>query len=222
MKIIRKIFSWLLKLLIGFFFLILLYLLIAIVLTLIPVNSDFSNASEGTAIYVRSNGVHTDIIIPTQSTQYAWIRKLGYDKNIKYLAFGWGDKEFYMNTPGWSDIKITTAFKAAFLPTTSVLQVYGLRTSPSITKRTRKIILTDEQLQHLSNYIYDSFILDKYGYPVEILDDNGVAIYRYFESKRKYTLFYTCNNWVNQGLKSAGVKNSIWTPFDKSVLYYLK
>ena len=36
------------------------------------------------------------------------------DSTAEYLAFGWGDKGFYLDTPEWSDLKASTAFKAAF------------------------------------------------------------------------------------------------------------
>lgn len=221
MKIIRKIFSLLLKILAGFFFLILLYLVTAIILTLIPVNTDFNDFPAGTEVFVNSNGVHTDIIIPSHSLQYDWTEKLGFDKNLKFLAFGWGDKEFYMNTPQWSDIKISIAFKAAFLPTPSVMQVYGLRNEPEVSKNTKKITISDCQLKIISDYIYASFYLDKNGHTIRIQSDNSGDFYKYYESKGKYSLFFTCNNWVNKGLKRTGVKNSVWAPFDKSVLYHL-
>jgi hypothetical protein len=33
---------------------------------------------------------------------------------VNYLAFGWGDKGFYLNTPEWADLKVSTALNAAF------------------------------------------------------------------------------------------------------------
>ncbi len=223
MKFARKIISWILKSLVGIISLIILYLISAIILTLIPVNSNFKESKEGTAVFVNTNGVHVNLIIPSQSNLYNWTNQFNSDNSYKYLAFGWGDEEFYMNIPTWADFKISTALKAAFIPTSSLIQVYGLKKSPLISKNTRKLHLSDEQLKILSDYIYESFRLDSTSNPIELFPETTqYSFYKYYEAKGKYSLFFTCNNWASKGLKKVGVKNGVWTPFDKSVLYHLK
>jgi len=218
-KLIRKIISWFLKLLTGIISLLILYLLIALILTLIPVNSDFEESDNGTDIFISSNGVHINIIIPTSNN---WIEQFNPNKKYKYHAFGWGDQEFYMSTPNWSDLKVSTALSAAFLPSQTVIQVYGLRKTPRITKNTRKLRLSEEQFEILSHYIYHSFQLNEENEPSEIFSENDESVfYKYYQAKGKYSLFFTCNNWANRGLKKAGIKNAVWAPFDKSVLYHL-
>ena len=49
-----------------------------------------------------------------------WSQKFLYedtvakDSTLRYIAIGWGDKGFYLDTPTWADLKFSTAFKAAF------------------------------------------------------------------------------------------------------------
>lgn len=70
-------------------------------------------------IYILTNGVHTDIVMPTKSEQIYWNKKIPYkntiatDSTYQYIAMGWGDKGFYLETPEWSDLKASVAFKAA-------------------------------------------------------------------------------------------------------------
>jgi len=57
--------------------------------------------------------------IPTQNEFIDWTTKVSPDdtkgkKKGDWLAFGWGDKGFYLNTPTWADLKFSTAVKAAF------------------------------------------------------------------------------------------------------------
>ena len=33
----------------------------------------------------------------------------------------------------------------------------------------------------------------------------------FYEAKGSYNLFYTCNTWTNDALKSAGAKAALWT-----------
>ncbi|MFM7854609.1 MAG: DUF2459 domain-containing protein [Flammeovirgaceae bacterium] len=40
----------------------------------------------------------------------------------------------------------------------------------------------------------------------------------FYEAKGTYNLFFTCNTWVNEGLKKAGLKACLWTPFDSGLL----
>jgi len=221
LKFARKLIFSISRLLIGIISLISLYLIVALILTLIPVNSSFNESREGTTVYVISNGVHINLIIPSINNQYDWTNQFDTKDSYKYIAFGWGDKDFYMNTPTWSDLKVFTALKAGFILTPSVIQVYRVKKAPSISKNTRKLNLSDEQLKILSDYIFHSFQLEN-GKIVELFPEiNEYGSYRYYKAKGKYSLFFTCNNWANKGLKKAGVKNAIWAPFDKSVLYHL-
>lgn len=185
-------------------------------------NSDFKNELSEFEIYISSNGVHTNMIVPLKSGTNDWNEFLKTDKSCNYLAFGWGDKEFYMNTPEWSDLKAGTAFKAVFFPTEAVMQVYCISAKPSISKRTKRVFLNAVQYDKLTAYIYHSFETDDEGNPIELIPEKGLgSLYKYYKAKGKYTLFFTCNNWTGRGLKRSGVKNSLWAPFDKSVLYYL-
>jgi uncharacterized protein (TIGR02117 family) len=221
-KFIKKIVSWALKFLAVVVSCIILYLIIALILTFIPENSSFKESKKGTAIYVSSNGVHIDLILPSKCKFCGWTHQLDENNSYNYLAFGWGDRDFYMNTPAWSDLKIATALKAAFIPTRTVIQVYGLKKTPSISKNTRKINLSDKQLEVLSNYIYHTFQLNDEEKVVELFPEIVESgFYKYYKAKGNYSLLFTCNNWVNRGLKKAGVKNAVWAPFDKSVLYHL-
>lgn len=223
MKTLRKIASIIIKTIIGIFLLIIAYFVIAIILTLIPVNSDFENKPADYEIYISSNGVHTNIIVPSESKVVDWNSFLNLDANCHYIIFGWGDKEFYMNTPNWSDIKFVTAFNAAFLPTDAVLQVSYYFEKPKISKYTIKINLSKEQLNQLNAYIYDTFILDDLTGAIEIMPNKiSYSYLHYYKAKGKYSLLFTCNNWTSKGLKKVGVKNSIWAPFDKSVMFYLR
>jgi uncharacterized protein (TIGR02117 family) len=223
MKALKKIGIILLKTIAGIVALVVVYMAIAIITGLIPVNSGFKNQKNGTEIWVSSNGVHTDIIVPTNSSVINWKTFLKLKKECNFLAFGWGDKEFYMNTPTWADLKLGTALKALFWPTDAVLQVYCLSTVPYTSKNTIKITLDDKQANDLNSYIYDTFNLSNDGSPIVLIPDKGPdSEYKYYKANGKYSMFFTCNNWTSRGLKHAGIKNALWAPFDKSVLYHLK
>jgi uncharacterized protein (TIGR02117 family) len=103
------------------------------------------------------------------------------------------------------------------------MQVYCTGNPPALSKKTKKVQLTNQQYDKIVNYILNSFVKDSLDKPIELVPENGAgSIYKYYKANGKYTLFFTCNNWTSRGLKQAGVKNALWAPFDKSVLFHLK
>ena len=115
MKIIKK----LLKYTVIFVLSLMTYLLIVTLLSFVSVNEDFAENQKEIPIYILTNGVHTDVVLPLKSEYYDWTNQLkpehtkAKDSTYQYAALGWGDKGFYMETPTWADLKASTALKAA-------------------------------------------------------------------------------------------------------------
>jgi uncharacterized protein (TIGR02117 family) len=224
-KKLLKLGIWGVLTLIGF---IVLYLLFAALLTVIPVNNSFVQPSEGIDVFIKTNGVHTDIVVPVKTDIIDWRTKI-YTFHFKpakyefqYIAFGWGDKGFYLYTPTWADLKYSTAFKALFWLSTSAMHVTYYNHVPSVNEQTRKITISAEQYKNFVKYISSSFLsVNNEFVPINCCHYDGVND-NFYEARGTYNLFRTCNGWSNEGLKKAGVKTALWAPFDKSVLYHLK
>src|ERR1700751_2268871 len=103
----------------AFFGLILLYLLSTYILSKISINNKTSSSND-MEMYILTNGVHTDLVVPIKSDEIDWSEIIKFENTLskdtlmKYLAFGWGDKGFYLETPNWSDLKVRIAFRAMF------------------------------------------------------------------------------------------------------------
>ncbi|MGN6181731.1 MAG: DUF2459 domain-containing protein, partial [Mucilaginibacter sp.] len=119
MKITRKILRIIVWAVLVFVAFASSWLLAALALPLIPVNSKPVRGNDVT-IYIQTNGDHTDIIMPVRNRIKNWTEEINYQNTISkdttcnYVAVGWGDKGFYLNTPTWAQLKFSTAFKAAF------------------------------------------------------------------------------------------------------------
>jgi len=202
---------------------ILLFLLLTALCTIIPVNSNYEESKEGTEIYISTNGVHTNIILPAKTDFLNWGEYLQINGSYKYFEFGWGDKEFYLNTPTWDDLEISTAIKAAFLPTKTIMQVSGYKQIPQISKKTVKIIANDVQFQKITTFVAGSFKQNGKNRTIKITPNSKYSFNeKFYQANGTYHLFNTCNNWTNKGLKQAGIKNALYATFDKSVMYHLK
>jgi len=170
--------------------------------------------------------VHTDLVLPIKTEQMDWSKEikfehtLGKDTIMDYIAFGWGDKGFYLETPTWADLKFSTAFKAAFALGESAIHATFYKTLREGNDCVR-IPLSKEQYVRLVNYILDSFDQDANGHFLNIPTKAVYGQYdAFYEAKGSYNLFQTCNTWANTGLKRCGQKAALWTPFDSGIFYH--
>jgi uncharacterized protein (TIGR02117 family) len=224
--LIKRIIKWIRNAIFAFLGLILLYLFIALQLTIFPANEDYEPPTSGIAIYIASNNVHTDFVLPVYTQQKDWAKDFPFtnfnyvDSTYKYISFGWGDKEFYLNTPTWSDFKLDIAIKALFFSSGSLMHITYLKNNPVESDLSKKILITKEQYRILINYLHHSFIKDKNGEYVLIKVPFRSSNENYYESGENYNFINTCNNWTNQGIKLMGIKTATWAPFDRSILYH--
>ena len=116
-----------------------LYLLAAWLLAKVPVNAGAAQPKDGIPIYLLSNGVHTDLVLPLANAEHDWRSLLDRDLTTKpdslarWVGFGWGDKGFYLNTPTWADFDLATAFAALLWDETVIRVDYRLRPGPGET-----------------------------------------------------------------------------------------
>ena len=227
MLFLRRIFKYLLYTILGFIAYVALYLLAAIGIPKISVNNSPIKGND-VVMYIKTNGVHTDLVVPVKNEQIDWSKEIKFsntvakDSTMEYLAMGWGDKGFYLETPTWADLKFSVAFKAAFALSTTAIHATFYKTMTE-NESCRKILLSKEQYANLINYITNSLQHDSAGHAINIITKanygNNDAFY---EAKGSYSMFHTCNTWANTGLKKAGQKACLWTPSDKGIFNLYK
>ena len=212
----------------AFILTVILYIIFAFILGLIPANSSFvQNENNSVLIFISSNGVHTDVVLPVQNKQKDWFSFIDVNhyrkskKPFQYISFGWGDKGFYLETPTWAELKVKTALIAVFLPSSTAMHVSLYDKKPA-GENVRSILITEDQYELLIQYITDSFKKDSLNLPQRIpssgydsLNDN------FYEANGYYHLFKTCNSWTNGALKILKVRSPLWSPFDRAILYQL-
>ncbi|TGV01362.1 DUF2459 domain-containing protein [Flavivirga rizhaonensis] len=187
------------------------YIIVSLLLTFVTVNKTVDNVHAVNTIYLNTNGVHLDVIIPVHQIDEGLILGLDVEDEAQYLSFGWGDENFYLNTPTWGDLTFKNAFDALFLKGNSLIH---------LTKYFRKypnwvaVNVTKVQLETLNHYLSDSFKLDGSGEKI-ILKGKGYSDNdEFYRANGSYSCFKTCNTWVNSAFKTSGLKSCYWTPFD--------
>ena len=135
---------------------------------------------------------------------------------MKYLAFGWGDKGFYLDTPKWSDLKASTAAKAAFYLGTSAMHT-RYYSNIKEDEECVKISISKSDYEGLVQYITDSFRMGEDN-KVQWIEGRSYGPYdAFYEGTGGYSLFYTCNTWANNALKAANQKAALWTVYDGGI-----
>ena len=227
MKNFKKTFKILAKT-IGYFALFLLvYVIFAYLLSKITVNSVLKPIKNEVTIYIKSNGVHTDIVVPTKNKFKDWSTQIKYSNTISkdsitpYLAMGWGDKGFYLDTPEWSDLKVSTALTAATgIGNTAIHTTFYKQILEN--ENCVKVKIDSDDYKKLVTYIENSFQNDTKGNLLYINATTYGKTDSFYEANGSYSLFHTCNTWANNALKSANQKAALWTVTDTGILCHYK
>ncbi len=215
-RILRK---YITKTILGFLAFILTYSLMAFLLSLLSNSPPDVDCDSTPNIYVSTNGVHLDLIVPVEFIKEAKWEGIELPSDTRFVAFGWGDQGFYLETPTWDDLRFSIAARALFWRSKTAMHLTYYRARGS---EWEKVPLCSEQLQALLLYIRQSFQDTPLELPILLPGKGYGPRDDFYEGKGSYSILRTCNNWANQGLKKAGVKTAIWSPLDKGVLYQIR
>ncbi|MCK5279262.1 MAG: TIGR02117 family protein [Cyclobacteriaceae bacterium] len=207
MKILRKILKWF----IYFLFIPISYLIISLLLTFITINRTELIVENKKEIYLSTNGIHLEIIIPVNDLNIELKKNIECTPDEKYFSFGWGDENFYLNTPTWGDLTFRNAFKAMFLKGSTLIH---LTRSRKVENSWTKVIINESQLKKLNQYISKSFKKDENGNKIIIANSGYSVNDDFYKANGNFSCFKTCNTWVNNAFKESNLKSCLWTPFD--------
>lgn len=225
----KKVMMALLYVFIGLIVFAVLYFATDSVLSRISADKpDKERKPKNITVYVLSNDVHTDIVLPIRNELQDWTEVFpiennkGKDLNQQYVSIGWGDKGFYLNTPEWKDLTLKTALVAGLGIGETALHVTYYKQMVE-NDLCYKVQIDSNQYNVLKNYILNSLDMDKDGKPI-LIETN--AQYgpddAFYEAKGAYSLFYSCNTWSNAALKKANMPSGVWTVFDKGILRHYR
>jgi uncharacterized protein (TIGR02117 family) len=192
-----------------------LYLLAALGGSLIPVNSAWTEAGSGTTVFIADNGIHADMIMPVAANGLDWTPFLprrdfaASPRGARWIAFGSGEEQVYLDTPRWRDIRPGTIW-SALAGGKRVVHVEYVQ-SPNYSAR--QVRLRPAEYRRLWAAVRADFLLDKRGRP-ERIDHRGYGSSdAFYRANGKANAIRTCNVVVADWLRLAGVGTSLWPPF---------
>ena len=207
---------------------IVVYALLGYLLPFIEISAKDDGEKKEIPIYIYTNGVHTDIVMPVKNELHDWSTKIPFVNtkskrtDYQYVGIGWGDKGFYLDTPTWADLKFSTAFNAAFWLSKSAMHC-SYYTKMTVADDCKMMMISKSQYKDLVKFVDEKFDKDTNGNYIliptnAVYDDNDA----FYDAKGKYSFLNTCNTWANDALKAAGQKAAFWTPSDYGIFLHYK
>ncbi|MGI9526137.1 MAG: DUF2459 domain-containing protein [Weeksellaceae bacterium] len=192
------------------------YLFIGLVTSYITVNQDFEQDLESEYIvYLHTNGVHLDIAFNKDHIATDAIQGLYTAPENRYISFGWGEENFYLNTREWKDLTVKNAIQAMFMESLSLMHITRYN---DVQSDWIQIHLNKEQHHKLLNEIVSTFQTDSKKQVIILKDASYTSTDEFYRAIGSYHIFNTCNTWVNTAFKNSGLKACLWTPFDFALI----
>jgi len=197
--------------------------------TLVPINRKFRETPGGIPVFVVSNGLHTDVVVPVQDscTGFDWRPLLAGPNEptqttaYPFVAFGWGNEGFYRASRGGHTPGVGTTLRAA-LPSPTLLHVSWWAASPRPGTRVAAVRISAAQYRALVATLKASFQLDSVERFVPSDAPGYTAQDHFFWARGRYHLLRTCNDWTNRSLRRAGLRAALKAPLAGSVLFQVQ
>ncbi len=188
----------------------------------IPRNPDWTEPEDGVEIMLGTNGIHTELVLPLVTPQKDWRADFpaadlpASDRPYTHVAVSWGEREVFLGTPTWADLKLSIAFNAATGGDGLLHVAHYVRPAPG--PDNRPLRLTEAQYAKLVKRI-EAQILP----PHQRRRHLGYARHdTFYEAPGRYHLGNTCNQWTSNTLAAAGVKTGWWTPMTGGVMKWVE
>lgn len=198
-----------------------LYMIAALVGSLVPVNRGWTEPAQGTTVYLATNAIHTDLILPVKAQGLDWAPLLpnrdfaAPPAGAAWVAFGSGEERVYLDTPTWWDITPRTIWSAL----TGGRRVMHVEYVQSPFYAARQIHLRPEEYRRLWAAIRADFVLDPYGRPKRIDHPGYGPDDAFYRATGRANAVRTCNAVVARWLSLAGVETSVWPPFENGLVW---
>ena len=176
--------------------------------------------ASGIPVWVEDNGIHTGIVLSKDALPDDLVARFAAGDladprfaGHRWLAIGWGDRAFYLETPTWGDVRPSTVIAAAIGSDDTVLHVEHVaapRGGPAV----RRVLLRPRQFARLVAFIRGSLATGRATHGYGGWD-------AFYPARGHYSAIRTCNAWTGQALRAAEVPMGRWTPFSGTVMWWL-
>ncbi len=154
-------------------------------------------------IFVVHNNWHAALVVRRADLTEGLVPEQDHFPEAEYLEIGWGDRDYFPAT----EESVGLALRAAFWSRGSVLHVVGFRGAVRYYVTDGEIIelaLSPEAFRRLSEFVSASFSRADPSIPAQS-QPGLVPDARFYPASGRFSILRTCNTWIAEALKSAGL-----------------
>ncbi len=197
---------------------------------LVPVNRQFRPTPGGVPVFVVSNGIHTDLLLPTRDPQtgHDWLRELGQPGltarfgRAPYVGFGWGNEGFFLGSMGGRTPGPGAVVRALF-PSKTLVHVSFYRAAPDSGTYVVPLHVSAAQYAQLVRHVRAALAAPDSAGARQLRQATGYGgADFFFRARGRYHALRTCNDWTTQGLRRAGIRAPLKSPLAAPVLFQVR
>jgi uncharacterized protein (TIGR02117 family) len=201
----------------GVALLVAVYLMLSVVLPLVPGRSADLPPGSGVQVGLLAGPIHYDVLVPLTPEvrgRFAFAVEGGVpvdDPAAEWLILGHGGRAFYTTVGTYADLSAGAVWKGVTGDASVVrLDVAGpVRQDIGI----RWLTLGPEQMTAFLDTVMADFAAPPRRLPGPGLGDSDV----FYAGAGRSDIVRTCNAWLGETLRAAGVRFGLWTPATWSV-----
>lgn len=174
--------------------------------------ADVPDAPADRRIALVTGPIHTDILLPVDDATraaFAFAARAGVPvahPGAEWIGVGWGGRTFYTTVGTYRDVSARAVF-VSVLGDASVLRIDALGAIPEVDPALRYLDVSQAQLDALVAAIVRDLASEV------ALDTAGFnATDAFYPARGRFQIWRTCNAWVGETLRAAGISAGIWTP----------
>lgn len=165
--------------------------------------------------------IHYDILLPlTPETRaaFGFARTAGLPVDYpeaEWLVLGWGAEGFYTTVGAYADVTPPVLWRAV-TGDAAVLRL-DLAGDVSGVAGLDWIDVSSAEIAALRQVVLAALERDASGQPQALPPAPWGQSHVFFRATGRFTLFHTCNAWVGEALRAAGIRFGLWTPTTQAV-----
>lgn len=195
--------------------------MIAIFGAVIPGTPTADSGPKTRQVLLINGPIHYDLLLPLDAATIATFAPLAESglwldhPAARWLVIGWGAEEFYTQTPTYTDLSLPAIF-SGITGDKSVLRV-DIAGELNTDLDARRVRMTESQYAALLESIWTTLALGADGLPQRLDVAGYTQTDGFFAATGRFNIFRTCNVWIGERLRAAGLRFGIWTPMPLSV-----
>lgn len=190
---------------------------------LIPAGEQAGPGGPAVRVGLLRGPIHYDFLLPVDETTRARFAFAEAQSGVpvshpdaRWLVVGWGSEAFYTTAGTYADITLAAIWTAA-TGDVAVMRVDALGDLPDDVPGLRWLNLTPAQYARLLTGIDASFARDTAGPPQPVPVAGLTGSDGFWRGTGQFNLMHTCNDWVGEQLRAAGLRFGWWTPTPQAV-----